>query len=1409
MKNSAKLVLAFMMLFAFFPMKTWAQEPYRQYAEDGILVNFHEIDNVDFRVFLIYNLSQDSRFTLIADEEPGLFSITSSPESGIVRLSDAFDEFYQNTQADFSLLSKMDIYHRLPQWKSCIVPSHFVSVTFDIAIRNTRSGNDHCAASDPFCTTNLYTFDAATSSTTADDIEGTTLEDGCIGMSYNPSWYYMRIHDSGKFIIHMEGLDPSTGAQRDIDYCLWGPFTDPWSPCVAGLTTAKIIDCSYSTSYSEDIFLGYQESEHDHGGSSLADGDITYHVPVTGEYYILMITNYSQQPCTITFTKTEGSGPGTTDCDILPGIANNTGPYCVGDAINLTVNYQAGATYHWTGPNGYSSNTQNPTITNCTMAMAGTYTCVTTVGGETASGSTTVVVYPQPTANFTNTTVCAGSTTQFTNTSTTNPSGQTISSYQWSFGDGTSSTVQSPSHTYSQPGTYQVTLTVSNGSGLCTDQITKTVTVNAIPTASFTATTVCQGDATQFTSTSTGDQINSYQWSFGDGQTGSGQTANHTYTQAGTFQATLTVQTSGGCSHSITQTVTVNPQPTANFTSTTVCQGETTQLSSTSTGQNISSYQWSFGDGQTGTGQNVSHTYAQAGTYQATLTVQSNGGCSDNITQTVTVNPQPTANFTATSVCQGNPTVFTSTSTGDQINGYQWNFGDGQTGTGQTISHTYAQPGTYPVTLDVQTSGSCSDAITQNVAVYAQPVASVTATPATVNYGATTTLTANAGNQGTFDFHWEPADMVVNPNSQTTQTVALQQSQTYTVTITNPQGGCTSTAQVIVSIDGSSLVAMASADKTDLCDGESTTIHAIPSGGDIDHYTFSWSPAGTLNNASSQNPVATPGLGNTTYTCHVSDGFTDIDVNVTLHVHPNVEHDIYQTICENDTYSYFGQDIHTPGVYDHTLHTQYGCDSILHPHLDNWQIYETPITDHYCQNDIYPFYGQNISEAGIYYHTLNSIHGCDSTIKLNLIQDPVYEFEMWESTCQGGPGYNYNGQFLQPSSQPYVYSLHTVSQCDSTIIIHIEESAYNSKVYNVSLCGTEYTWPSNGITYYETGVYRDTLHYDNTCDSTIVLNLELRPNYYDDVVASSCDDYRWKNDDYYVDMTFTESTVYTHHYTNAYGCESTATLYLTIHDHDEVVLPLEEACDQYFWDPMGHEITYTDHSGDYYTLSGTYHRTYKNQGECDSLVTMSVKMEYTPHPTPIYPMDLNNTAPHWVVTASEFQINTYDFNLWDTNPNCYWDSVTWTSVGAPNWIIEPFGDHNKCCKVYVLDYITDTIWLTARAFNRCAPEDGVTQKYWLVCSFYGLDDHADSQADFSVIPNPNNGQMTLNFDRFSGKVAVKVYDMRGTLIDKFQTNNNDGSFTLPYNVKGLADGIYLFVATSKEGTIAKKVVIQR
>ena len=1173
MKRFAKTIM-FALILSVIPARIWAQDDMSNHAqtnieshirdyENGFLFNVFEIENVEERVQLASELATSDIWLCNPTENPGELFIRPNSYNADIPIYAEFEYLRTTLREEYeevSLLPKEEFGEIFNSWAQNISDDYYNFLISDYLDRA-----NHCMDADPFCTSDVYTFPSTNSG-----YSWSGPDYGCLGSSptnKHSFWYYMRIGVAGNITIKME-------APFDIDFALWGPFTDQTTPCPTaagqtGLLTSNCTSCPNNTSNPNfypsgnlhDCSFSAQAYEYAH----VVNGQV-------GQYYILLITNYNGGSGNITFQKYAGDGE--TDCGILPPLVNNEGPYCVGETIHLSAQGQAGATYSWTGPGNFSSNQQNPTRPNCTMAMAGTYTCTITVGTASNSATTEVVIYPQPTANFNYTSVCKGTPTQFTSTSTTNPSGQQIQSYQWT-----------------------------------------------------------------------------------------------------------------------------------------------------------------FGDGQTGTGQNVTHTYAQAGNYQVTLNV----------------------------------------TTGN---------------------------------------GHCTSSKTQTVPVYAAPVASATAQPSTVIYGGTATLTANAGATGTFNFHWEPANMVVNANAQTTQTVPLQATQTYTVTVTNPQGGCSSTAQVTVSMEGSNMTAMASADQYELCEGESTTLHAQPSGG-TGNYTFNWTPANTLSNATIQNPVATPPVGETTYTCAVSDGITNQNVSVTIMVHPNEVEEVEHTICENDIYDFYGENVQTPGVYEHHTQTEFGCDKLIRLHLYNWDTYETPITDHFCQGEHYMFYDQAISTSGIYYHTLESAHGCDSVIKLNLIQDPSYEVELWESTCQGGPGYYFAPLdiYLPPSPYPNAFVFETVQGCDSVVYLTVEEAEYNSKTYNVSLCATEYTWPSNGRTYYETGTFYDTLSFPNACDSTLVLNLELRPSYDIEVHETSCDSYRWKNDAYNVDMTFNESTVYTHHYVNAYGCDSQATLYLTIDDHNEVSFTVtdEENCDSYFWDPQGHEILYTDHEDLEYNMSGTYHRTYKNIYDCDSLVTMNVQFEYTPHPTEIYPMDATNSAPHWVITATEFQINSYDFNLWDNNPNCHWDSVTWNFTKPVDWLLEPFGTNNQCCKMYVLSWVEDTIWLEAHAFNRCAPQEGVTQRYWFLSSFIGIDENSPSTGletiDFDVIPNPNNGKMQLNLEHLTGKVDIKVYDMRGTLIDQFETYNN-GSGTFDYNMKAKSDGIYFFVATNKEGTIAKKVIIQ-
>ena len=626
MNRFLKIAIA-VLLLTVMPLKQWAQTPYSQYADEGILLNFFEIGNPDFRLFLLYNLDQDDRFIVTPDEQFGLFTLTPGSDGQEEDFIETFETFYSDAFANFRVIDKVFLQDLVTQWKSAVPPTHFASITMDLALGRAITVNNHCVDSDPFCTSDLIQFQAATTSQTADELEGADFDDGCIGSSYNPSWYHMRINTPGQFIIHMEGRDPTTNEERDIDFCMWGPFDDPTAPCVRQLTTDKIIDCNYSAHYSEDIYLGYPENEHYHQANH---GTVNYHMPETGEYYIAMICNYSRQPCVITFTKAENSGPGTTDCGILPGIATNDGPYCVGETIQLRVTTQAGATYRWTGPNGFTSAEQNPTIPNCTYEMGGTYTCVTAVDGQTTSGSTEVVVFAEPIADFSFNNVCEGNATQLTSTATTDPSGHEIASYHWD-----------------------------------------------------------------------------------------------------------------------------------------------------------------FGDGETSEEQNVNHTYATAGEYEVTHSILVGRRCTDEITKTVTVYAQPIADA----------------------------------GPDQSLPY----PG-----LSAQLSGS-------------------------------------GGGSG-FTYHWEPANMVVNPNSQSTQTVTLFETQGYILTVTNPQGGCISTDTVFVYIGTAPLNVDATATPNALCKDESTQLHVNADGGSGD-FTYSWSPTDYLNASNISDPIATP-PHTITYTCTVTDNIT-------------------------------------------------------------------------------------------------------------------------------------------------------------------------------------------------------------------------------------------------------------------------------------------------------------------------------------------------------------------------------------------------------------------------------------------------------------------------------------------------------------------------------------------------------
>lgn len=338
-----------------------------------------------------------------------------------------------------------------------------------------------------------------------------------------------------------------------------------------------------------------------------------------------------------------------------------------------------------------------------------------------------------PNAQFTASplSVCVGSPVSFTNQST---SSLPIQSYAWDFGDGNSSTTANTSHVYATPGTYTVTLVVVNSAGTADAEVkTNYITVNPIPTASFTTSgngcTVPFG--VTFTNTSSGTG-NTYAWNFGNSQTSTQQNPPVvTYSASGTYNVTLTATNGAGCQATSTQSLVVSNYTAGISAQSSVCVGQSVSFSDNST-VGANQWSWNFGNGQTSTQENPTFTYNTPGSYTVTLTSQNtSSGCSGTATHSITVLPKPTPSFAADITAGCAPTTVNFTNNSPSGISYNWNFGNGQTFTGQTPPPiTYSTNGSFAVTLEMVGDNGCSGSVTiNNYIVITNPNAQFLATP--------------------------------------------------------------------------------------------------------------------------------------------------------------------------------------------------------------------------------------------------------------------------------------------------------------------------------------------------------------------------------------------------------------------------------------------------------------------------------------------------------------------------------------------------------------------------------------------------------------------------------------------------------------------------------------------------------
>ena len=469
-------------------------------------------------------------------------------------------------------------------------------------------------------------------------------------------------------------------------------------------------------------------------------------------------------------------------------------PACNGSTINFT----GTATYvpdswKWDFGDLTTSLIQNPTHI---YADTGTYLVLLITaypnGCEVRLDSSSYMlhVFGNAIANFSAPSVCLGNSMPFTDMSAA-INGGNLSVWSWDFGDGSSSAFQNTVHTYAVCDTFSVKLIVASNDG-CKDSITKPVIVNCLPTANFGAAPVCKNQPTVFADSSIGS-IASWNWNFGDNSAvSSSSNPSYTYANPGTYNVTLTVTSVFGCSDSITKQVQVYYNPTAGFTFSNVCFGDTMHLINTSiadSSTSITDYLWVFGDGSsTSILENPNHYYPASGTYTVILVITTIDGCSNAVTVPVKTFDAPTSLFTFSNTCLSDSALFTNTSNNPvmgTIAHWSWDFGDGSVL--DTVmfnpSHLYPSAGNYQVTLITHSSNlGCPDTLHNSITVFPMPEADFSFADICLNETMSFYDSTIVSSGSITDWSWDFGDSSTNSTIQNPTHIYLIPG-TYTVSL--------------------------------------------------------------------------------------------------------------------------------------------------------------------------------------------------------------------------------------------------------------------------------------------------------------------------------------------------------------------------------------------------------------------------------------------------------------------------------------------------------------------------------------------------------------------------------------------------------------------------------------------------
>ncbi len=651
-------------------------------------------------------------------------------------------------------------------------------------------------------------------------------------------------------------------------------------------------------------------------------------------------------------------------------------------------------------------------------------------------------------------------------------------------------------NSYPSAGTYPVTLTSAAG---CDSIATLNLTVNPSVTSTSDI-TICTAQLP-------------YSWN------------GNSYTSAGTYPVTLT--SVAGCDSIATLNLTVNPSVTST-SDITICTAELP-------------YSWN------------GNSYTSAGTYPVTLT--SAAGCDSIATLNLTVNPSVTSTSDITICTAQLP--------------YSWN------------GNSYTSAGTYPVTLT--SASGCDSIATLNLTVNPAVTSTSDITictaqlpyiwngnsyPAAGTYPVTLTSASGCDSIATLN-------LTVNPSVTSTSDITICTAQlpyiwngnsypaagTYPVTLTSASG-CDSIATLNLTVNP----AVTSTSDITICTAE------LPYSWNGNSYTAAGTYPVSLTSASGCDSIAT----------------------LNLTVNPAVTSTSDITICTAQLpYSWNGNSYPAAGTYPVTLTSASGCDSIATLNLTvNPSITSTSDITICTAQLPYSWNGNSYTSAGTYLVTLTSASGCDSIATLNLTVNPAVTSTSDITICTAQLPYSWNGNSY-PSAGTYPVTLTSAAGCDSIATLNLTVNPSVTSTSDITICTAQLPYSWNGNSYTSAGTYLVTLTSASGCDSIATLNLTVNPavtSTSDITICTAQLPYIWNGNSYPATGTYPVTL------TSASGCDSIATLNLTVNPSITSTSDITICTAQlpYSW------------NGNSYTSAGTYPVTLTSAAGCDSIATLNL-----------------------------------------------------------------------------------------------------------------------------------------------------------------------------------------------------------